>query len=87
MQSCDELHVVRIDLAAKKNSGDLKRAREALQSRRIDFGPSITFAWYPKVTRSGPKIPAVGQFGRGDILDLSNEHSTRLSVSLDSMIQ
>ena len=49
MQSCDELRVVRIDLAAKKNSGDLKRAREALQSRNIDFGHSLTFAWYPKV--------------------------------------
>ena len=51
MQSCDELHVVRIDLAGN-NSGDLKRAREALQSRRIDFGPSITFAWYPKVKKN-----------------------------------
>ena len=49
MQSCDELRVVRIDLAAKKNSGDLRRAREALQSRNIDFGHSLTFAWYPKV--------------------------------------
>ena len=52
MQSCDELRVVRIDLAAKKNSGDLKRAREALQSRNIDFGHSLTFAWYPKVIDS-----------------------------------
>ena len=49
MPSCDELRVVRIDLVAKKVSSDLKRAREALQSRRIDFGRSLTFAWYPKV--------------------------------------
>ena len=49
MQSCDELRVVRIDLAAKKDKNELKRAREALQSRRIDFGSSLTFAWYPKV--------------------------------------
>ena len=52
MQSCDELRVVRIDLVAKKNSGDLKRAREALQSRRIYFGRSLTFAWYPKVSNN-----------------------------------
>ena len=38
-------------------------------------------------TRFGPKIPAVGPFGRGDILDLGNELSTRLSVSIDSTKQ
>ena len=48
MQKNEELHVVRFDLAAKKNSGDLKRAREALRSRRVDFGRSLTFTWYPK---------------------------------------
>ena len=52
MQKNEELHVVRFDLAAKKNSGDLKRAREALRSRRVDFGRSLTFAWYPKVVKT-----------------------------------
>ena len=52
MQKSEELRVVRFDLAAKKNSGDLKRAREALRSRRVDFGRRLTFAWYPKVVYS-----------------------------------
>ena len=43
------MRVVRIDLTARKDKNELKRAREALQSRRIDFGSSLTFAWYPKV--------------------------------------
>ena len=44
--------MVRFDLVAKKNSAALKKAREALRSRKVDFGRRLKFAWYPKVVKT-----------------------------------